>query len=57
MGEAAREKVSGVSWDAAFEKTYAAYRACLPREAVETAVQKKCCRREHTLAHDNSARQ
>jgi phosphatidylinositol alpha 1,6-mannosyltransferase len=49
MGEAARGKVSGVSWDAAFEKTYAAYRACLPREAVETTVQKKSRR----LAHDN----
>lgn len=41
MGEAAREKVSGVSWDAAFEKTYAAYRACLPGEARETVGQKK----------------
>jgi glycosyltransferase involved in cell wall biosynthesis len=40
MGEAAREKVSGVSWDAAFEKTYTAYRACVPRSARETAVQK-----------------
>jgi hypothetical protein len=38
--EAARENVSGVSWDAAFEKTYRAYRACLPREAVESTVQK-----------------
>lgn len=37
MGEAAREKVSGVSWEAAFEKTYAAYRACLPQEGRETA--------------------
>ena len=41
MGEAARERVSGVSWDGAFEKTYLAYRACLPGEAAENAVQKK----------------
>jgi glycosyltransferase involved in cell wall biosynthesis len=34
MGSAAREKVSGMSWDCAFEKTYAAYRYCLP-EATE----------------------
>ena len=26
MGTAAREKMNGVSWDAAFEMTYAAYR-------------------------------
>lgn len=33
MGEAARERLAGVSWDAAFEKTYAAYRAaCAPVE-------------------------
>jgi len=41
MGEAARERVSGVSWDGAFEKTYLAYRACLPGEAAENAVKKK----------------
>jgi len=41
MGEAARERVSGVSWDGAFERTYLAYRACLPGEALGTAVQKK----------------
>ena len=41
MGQAARERVSGVSWDGAFEKTYLAYRACLPGEAAENAVQKK----------------
>jgi phosphatidylinositol alpha 1,6-mannosyltransferase len=28
MGQAAREHVQGVSWDAAFEMTYAAYRYC-----------------------------
>jgi len=41
MGQAARERVSGVSWDGAFEKTYLAYRACLPGEAAENAVEKK----------------
>ena len=41
MGEAARERVSGVSWDGAFEKTYLAYRACLSGETEESAVQKK----------------
>ncbi len=30
MGVAAREKVYGTSWDAAFEMTYQAYRYCLP---------------------------
>ena len=29
MGDAARENMQGVSWDAAFEMTYAAYRHCL----------------------------
>ena len=29
MGDAARENMSGVSWDAAFEMTYAAYHHCL----------------------------
>jgi glycosyltransferase involved in cell wall biosynthesis len=28
MGAAARERVSGISWDAAFDLTYAAYRHC-----------------------------
>jgi phosphatidylinositol alpha 1,6-mannosyltransferase len=32
MGSAAREKMSGMSWDCAFEKMYAAYRYCLPEE-------------------------
>jgi phosphatidylinositol alpha 1,6-mannosyltransferase len=40
MGKAAREHVAGVSWDAAFEKTYLAYRACLPENAKETADQR-----------------
>jgi phosphatidylinositol alpha 1,6-mannosyltransferase len=30
MGKAAREHVAGVSWDGAFDKTYLAYRACMP---------------------------
>jgi len=31
MGQAARERVAGVSWDAAFAETYSAYRAaCIP---------------------------
>ena len=46
MGEAARERVSGVSWDGAFERTYLAYCACLPGEAAENAVQKKWCWRD-----------
>jgi len=40
MGRAARERVAGVSWDAAFEKTYMAYRACLPGNAAAGASQK-----------------
>ena len=28
MGQAAREKIAGISWDAAFHLTYAAYRYC-----------------------------
>jgi phosphatidylinositol alpha 1,6-mannosyltransferase len=37
MGDAAREKVAGVSWDNAFDLTYAAYRYCLPGGAEERA--------------------
>jgi phosphatidylinositol alpha 1,6-mannosyltransferase len=37
MGDAAREKVAGVSWDNAFDMTYAAYRHCLPGGAEERA--------------------
>jgi phosphatidylinositol alpha 1,6-mannosyltransferase len=29
LGKAAREKMAGISWDAAFEKTYAAYEHCV----------------------------
>jgi glycosyltransferase involved in cell wall biosynthesis len=32
MGEAARERVLGASWDAAFEMTYTAYRYCLRKQ-------------------------
>jgi len=41
MGVAARERVAGVSWDAAFEKTYLAYHACLPENSAVYASQKK----------------
>lgn len=37
MGIAAREKVYGTSWDAAFEMTYEAYRYCLPEKRAERA--------------------
>jgi phosphatidylinositol alpha 1,6-mannosyltransferase len=37
LGKAARERMGGISWDAAFEKTYAAYRYCLPENASEQA--------------------
>ncbi len=32
FGSAARARMAGVTWDGAFEKTYAAYRHCLPAE-------------------------
>jgi phosphatidylinositol alpha 1,6-mannosyltransferase len=35
LGKAARERTGGISWDAAFEKTYAAYRYCFEQEAQE----------------------
>src|SRR5277367_6724425 len=41
MGNAAREKVAGVSWDTAFDMTYTAYRHCLPGEAEERASEGK----------------
>jgi phosphatidylinositol alpha 1,6-mannosyltransferase len=41
MGKAAREKVAGVSWDAAFEKTYAAYRHRTLEKSEERTGQKK----------------
>lgn len=41
LGRAAREKMTGISWDAAFEKTYAAYRHCLLAKDQENAVREK----------------
>jgi phosphatidylinositol alpha 1,6-mannosyltransferase len=41
LGQAARESMAGISWDAAFEKTYAAYRHCLPAGAPEEKVAEK----------------
>jgi phosphatidylinositol alpha 1,6-mannosyltransferase len=38
MGVAAREKVYGTSWDAAFEMTYEAYRYCLPGQRADKVV-------------------
>jgi phosphatidylinositol alpha 1,6-mannosyltransferase len=35
LGKAARERMGGISWDAAFEKTYAAYRYCLQEKTQE----------------------
>lgn len=39
MGKAARERVASASWDDAFEKTYLAYRYCLPENAEIRAAQ------------------
>jgi phosphatidylinositol alpha 1,6-mannosyltransferase len=36
LGRAAREKMAGISWGAAFEKTYAAYEHCLPKKKTST---------------------
>jgi phosphatidylinositol alpha 1,6-mannosyltransferase len=33
LGRAARKRMAGISWDAAFEKTYLAYRHCLAAKA------------------------
>jgi len=41
MGRAAREKVSGASWDAAFDKTYAAYRQAASERIETHETQKK----------------
>jgi phosphatidylinositol alpha 1,6-mannosyltransferase len=38
LGTAAREKMAGISWDAAFEKTYAAYEHCLPKKKATPAL-------------------
>jgi len=41
MGTAARERVSGVSWDAAFDLTYAAYRHCQGKVPVSSPAASK----------------
>jgi phosphatidylinositol alpha 1,6-mannosyltransferase len=51
LGNAARERMAGISWDAAFEKTYAAYRHCLPQEAEAAAGEAKLAQ-----AHANARR-
>jgi len=38
LGQAAREKMAGISWDAAFEKTYAAYQYCLLKKTAAPTV-------------------
>jgi phosphatidylinositol alpha 1,6-mannosyltransferase len=37
LGQAARERMAGISWDVAFEKTYLAYRHCLEIKAAARA--------------------
>jgi phosphatidylinositol alpha 1,6-mannosyltransferase len=53
LGAAARQRMAGISWDAAFDKTYAAYRHCLPEQSAAEAapVQTKMAQ-----AHANSQR-
>jgi phosphatidylinositol alpha 1,6-mannosyltransferase len=41
LGSAARERMMGITWDGAFEKTYAAYRHCLPAERQSDCLGKK----------------
>lgn len=41
LGSAARERMAGITWDGAFEKTYAAYRHCLPAERQGECLGKK----------------
>jgi phosphatidylinositol alpha 1,6-mannosyltransferase len=41
LGSAARERMAGITWDGAFEKTYAAYRHCLPAERQSECLGKK----------------
>jgi phosphatidylinositol alpha 1,6-mannosyltransferase len=41
LGSAARERMAGITWDGAFEKTYAAYRYCLPAERQSECVAEK----------------
>jgi phosphatidylinositol alpha 1,6-mannosyltransferase len=40
MGKAARERIAGISWDRAFDKTYAAYLHCASQQAVRHPAQK-----------------
>jgi hypothetical protein len=51
LGSAAREKMAGISWDAAFEKTYAAYRHCLQEQEQAQVVPEQA-----KMAHANSRR-
>jgi phosphatidylinositol alpha 1,6-mannosyltransferase len=53
MGEAARENVAGISWDAAFEKTYAAYHYCMP---ASRAAQDVACKASLTSIQANAPR-
>jgi phosphatidylinositol alpha 1,6-mannosyltransferase len=39
LGNAAREKMAGISWDSAFEKTYAAYEHCVFKKNLARAIQ------------------
>ncbi len=41
LGRAAREKMAGISWDAALDKTYAAYRYCLPERTQDQVAPEK----------------
>jgi len=50
LGKAAREKMAGISWDAAFEKTYAAYRHCL-REKLQAEAVTKTAKMAKATAH------
>ncbi len=48
MGRAAREKVLGTSWDAAFDMTYLAYRHCMPAiSPADSAEEKSAPARAH----------
>jgi phosphatidylinositol alpha 1,6-mannosyltransferase len=53
LGRAARERMAGISWDAAFEKTYAAYRYCLQERSQEQGASEKV---KLAQAHANSRR-
>lgn len=52
MGKAAREKVYGTSWDAAFEMTYLAYRHCLPKSVQDPGAKAEEMAKVHTSAAD-----